>query len=285
MSFDKDKPAASTSLRASNPQLLANFAALETAANREHEFSTGGTAADQLHHKKGSARAYIQNSAPTVRVDGSAFNSHDLGSLWFDTDSSPVNEFYVLTATTPTWTAVSTEIIATLLAAARVFGDTLGVDGDFTVNSNFDVAAVSGNTDIAGTLDVTGILTTIAASVLGDGSTLAAATESGDGDRTIADKAYIEAQWTPNPASGESSKAGNNFTVKGGKTGIVQNESSVAIVFGTAFSTLLAITCTFEDAQALGRAVTISGVSVTGFTVHNTNTVAVTKIHWIAIGY
>ena len=131
MAFDKDKPASTTSLRSSNPEILANWDALETALDREHEFSTGGTVADQAHHKKGSARAYFQDAQPTTRVDGTAFTSEDLGSLWFDTNSSPDNIFYVLTVTTPTWTLVSTEIIATLLASNREFAGTLDVVGNF----------------------------------------------------------------------------------------------------------------------------------------------------------
>ncbi len=43
MAFDKDKPAATTSLRASNPEMLANNSALETALGANHEFSTGGS--------------------------------------------------------------------------------------------------------------------------------------------------------------------------------------------------------------------------------------------------
>lgn len=45
---------------------------------------------------------------------------------------------------------------------------------------------------VAGTLGVTGVLTTTAAAVLGDGSKLAAATETGDNDRTIVDLAYAK---------------------------------------------------------------------------------------------
>ncbi len=157
MAYDKDKPASSTSLRSSNPEILTNWSALEAALNREHEFSTGGTVADQAHHKKGSARAYFQDSEPATRVDGTAFTSQDLGSLWFDSNASPDNQFNVLTATSPTWTPVSTEIIATLLASARVFLDTLGVTSDFAVNTDkFTVAGATGNTVVAGTLDVTG---------------------------------------------------------------------------------------------------------------------------------
>ena len=69
----------------------------------------------------------------------------------------------------------------------------LSTTSDITISGNtFTVAGATGNTLVAGTLDVTGVLTTTAAAVLGDGSTLAAATESGDGDRTIADKKYVE---------------------------------------------------------------------------------------------
>ena len=121
MAFDKDKPAASTSLRNSNPEILANWSAIETAADREHEFSTGGTVADQFHHKKGSARAFFQDAEPGARADGTAFTSEDLGSLWFDSNASPDNQFNVLTATTPTWTPVSTEIIAVAVAAIHTW--------------------------------------------------------------------------------------------------------------------------------------------------------------------
>ena len=34
--FDKDKPASSTSLRNSNPEILANWSALETALDQDH---------------------------------------------------------------------------------------------------------------------------------------------------------------------------------------------------------------------------------------------------------
>lgn len=186
MAWNKDKPASSTSLRSSNPEILANWDTLETALNREHEFSTGGTVADQAHHKKGSARCYFQDAAPGTRIDGTAFTSEDLGSLWFDTNSTPDNQFNVLTATTPTWTPVSTEIIATLLVAARVFGSTLGVTGNFAVNTNkFTIAAATGNTVVAGTFTSAGVAT------LSDSSQMAtSAAPTADAD--LANKKYID---------------------------------------------------------------------------------------------
>ncbi len=190
MAFDKDKPASTTSLRNSNPEILANWSALEDAINREHSFSTGGTVAAQGQHTQGSAKAFSQATAPATQVDGGAFAATDLGSIWVDTDDNAV---YVLTATTPTWTPVSAEIIATLLAANRIFGGTLGVTGDFDVNTDkFNVTAASGNTTVAGTLGVTGATTltgglnaTTMAGALAMGSNkitgMADGTASGDG--------------------------------------------------------------------------------------------------------
>ncbi len=138
-----------------NDVIRDNNEALETYLNREHIFSTGGTIANQIMHKQGSARAFFQDTAPATRVDGSAFASTDLGLFWIDTNSTPDNQLNILTATTPTWTPVSTEIIAVLLASARVFGSTLGVTGNFAVNTDkFKVTASNGNTLVAGTLDI-----------------------------------------------------------------------------------------------------------------------------------
>lgn len=189
MAFDKDKPAASTSLRSSNPEILANQSQLQTAINNEHIFSGTASGTQTGDHTQGSARCYSQSSAPTTRIDGSGFLSTDLGSLWVDTDD---NAIYILTATTPTWTPVSTEIIATLLAAARVFGSTLGVTGDFAVNTNkFTVAGATGNTVIAGTLSVTGV------AIIGDLSRLATSAAPLT-PSMIANKKYVDDQITAN---------------------------------------------------------------------------------------
>ncbi len=151
--------------------------------NKEHE--TLATASAGGVHKQGSARAFFQDAAPGTQVDGSAFDSGDLGSLWFDSNSAIDNQANVLTATTPTWTPLSTEIIAVAVAAAHTWADTqtFGVSAtftggltsngnitlgagddligsatsDITINTNkFTVAGASGNTLVAGTFDSTG---------------------------------------------------------------------------------------------------------------------------------
>lgn len=72
---------------------------------------------------------------------------------------------------------------------------------DITMNTNkFTVAGATGDTAIAGTCNITGILTTTASSTLGDGSVLAAQTLPVDPPRTISDKEYVETQ-TLNPGT------------------------------------------------------------------------------------
>ncbi len=137
--FDKDKPAASTSLRASNPEMLANQSQLQTAINNEHIFSGTSAGTQTGDHTQGSARCFPQAGAPATRIDGAGFLSTDLGSLWVDTDD---NALYILTATVPTWTPVSTEVIATMLTLANTFqaitrfDDLILQDPGFYVSTN-----------------------------------------------------------------------------------------------------------------------------------------------------
>jgi len=180
--------------------------------NKEHE--TLATSSAGGVHKQGSARAFFQDAAPATQVNGDAFDSGDLGSLWFDSNSDPDNQFNVLTATTPTWTPISTEVIAVLLASNRQFAGNLTVDGtstltgavtanggitlgagvdligsstsDITINTNkFTVAGATGNTVVAGTLGVTGVAT------LGDTSALATS-GAPTADAQIANKKYAD---------------------------------------------------------------------------------------------
>lgn len=149
--------------------------------NKEHE--TLATSSEGGVHTQGSARAFFQDAAPTTQIDGTAWDSGDTGSFWFDTNASPDNLFYVLTnhASTGTWTLVSTSLIAELLAANRTFAGTLTVTGQSTFNDhinlgaaddligsstsdinfgsgNFTVAGDTGNTTIGGTASVGGTL-------------------------------------------------------------------------------------------------------------------------------
>lgn len=171
--------------------------------NKEHETlnvsSAGGV------HKQGSARAFFQDGAPTTQIDGTAWDSGDTGSFWFDTNATPDNLFYVLTnhASTGTWTLVSTSLAAEMVAAQHTWADTqtFGVSAtftggltangnitlgagddligsstsDITINTNkFTVVGATGNTVIAGTLAVTGATTVTGLITANNGVTLGA---------------------------------------------------------------------------------------------------------------
>lgn len=99
----------------------------------EVEHTTLGDGNSGGLHKPGSARAFFQDAAPTTNIDGSDFGAGDLGLLWIDSNADPDNQFNILTATTPTWTPISTEIIAVLLASNRTFAGTLTVTGIATI--------------------------------------------------------------------------------------------------------------------------------------------------------
>jgi len=227
--FDKDKPAASTSLRASNPEMLANQSQLQTAIDNEHIF-TGTSASTQTgDHTQGSARCFSQATAPATRIDGDGFLSTDLGSLWVDTDD---NQLYILTATTPTWTQISTELYETFLANPRVFLDTLGVTGKLTALADAEVTTtldVGTSLDIASTIAIVGTI---------DDDTMAAAT-----DTNIATSesivAYTDAapaaQMTPSVYAGEESVTfPNGLILKQGHSSSNPTNNTI-ITFGTPF--------------------------------------------------
>lgn len=292
MAWDKDKPAATTSLANSNPEMLENNASLETALNREHEFSTGGTLVDQIHHKKGSARAYFNDTEPATRRDGSAFNSEDLGSLWFDSNSSPDNQFNVLTATTPTWTPVSNEIIATLLASSRTFGVNLTVDGILSVGG---VVNITGTTNAA-RINLTGKLnpTDYSASnggFLTDITMAANASDKVASQRSI--KAYVDnnigsANYSPTSYSGqESVLEPNGRIIKQGQQSSVIVGSDTTESFAVAFPTAITrVTFNWKGASNIPNSntnVVLRSQSASQIKFRAINETC--TVEWIAIGY
>lgn len=192
--FDKDKPASSTSLRNSNPEMLANNAALETALDQDHDFTTGSTQTGRHNMLTLLEAADIGTGAAGVPILGAQTANGKAELVFTDEDD---NDVQITKAgdlnASANLNVVGTTALggsATLAAGADLIGS---ATSDITINTNkFTVAGATGNTVVAGTLDVTGVMTTTAASVLGDGSTLAAATTVGDGDRTIVDLAYAE---------------------------------------------------------------------------------------------
>lgn len=291
MAFDKDKPAAGTSLRASNPEILANNSQLQTAIDNEHIF-TGTAAGTQTgDHTQGSARCFSQSGAPATRIDGGAFLSTDLGSLWVDTDD---NAIYILTATVPTWTPVSTEVIATLLAANRVFAGTLGVTGDFAVNTNkFTVTAASGNTLVAGTFDVTGntvlagTLGVTGVATLGDGS-LATTQAEDDNSTQIATTAYTDRQasfsaMTSEDADTDALAEGVTYTAT--SDGFITAQARITNSGGNIFLTVDGVVVQNFNADGNGSENSVFGAVASGETFLISLSASTNKVfRWRSVG-
>jgi len=157
MAFEKGKPAPGIKAKFLDDQVRDNNDFLQPAIDNEHDFVDSVGASQTGDHTQGSARCFFASSAPATRIDGGSFKETDNGSLWIDDGD---NAFYTMTAydevvAADKWTPVSDEIIATLLASNRVFAGTLGVTGDFAVNTDkFTVDASTGNSLVAGTLDI-----------------------------------------------------------------------------------------------------------------------------------
>jgi hypothetical protein len=156
--WDKDKPASSTSLRASNPEILANWSALETALTQDHEFSTGGTNSGE--HKQIKFNAPIStptNAANKLFIYGkdvsSVIEAHILDESGNELQITSGGDLFSSTNLVITGTTTFNGS-ATLGAGDDLIGSSTS---DITFNTNkFTVAGATGNTLVAGTLDVQG---------------------------------------------------------------------------------------------------------------------------------
>ncbi|KKM80031.1 hypothetical protein LCGC14_1344010 [marine sediment metagenome] len=185
--WDKDKPAASTSLRNSQPEMLANQSALETALAQDHEFSTGGTNSGKheviTFEEESAAGASSTNEGHLQVIDGGsqpemAFTSEDGAQLQFTKDGDLYSSGGLTVVSPSTFNGNVT------------LGDgddlLLSTTSDITISGNtFTVAGATGDTVVAGTLTVTGVAT------LGASSQLASSV-SPTTDADIAPKAYVD---------------------------------------------------------------------------------------------
>lgn len=186
--FDKDKPSSSTSLRNSNPEILANWSALETAIAQDHEFSTGGTNSGNHEvltmEEESSAGASSTNELHVQAIDGGsgqpelAITSEDGNELQMTKDGDLFSSAGLTVTNASTFNGS-----ITLGAGDDLIGSSTS---DITINTNkFTVAGDTGNTLVAGTLTVTGVAT------LGDSSQMATSTAP-TSDADLANKKYVD---------------------------------------------------------------------------------------------
>ena len=123
--------------------------------NREHvDLATDSVGGE---HVQGSARAWFQDAAPGLQPDGTALAAGDTGMLWFDTNATPDNLAYVLTATTPTWTLLSTSITGETLTWTPLQTFTAGIlsNDDITLGAGDDLVGAADSVINMNAFDVT----------------------------------------------------------------------------------------------------------------------------------
>ncbi len=156
--WNKDKPSSSTSLRNSNPEILANWSALETSFGAHHEFSTGGTnSGDNLRIKFNAPISTPTNAANKLFIYGkdvsAVIEAHILDESGNELQITSAGDLFSSAGLTVTG-ASTFNGSATLGAGDDLIGSSTS---DITFNTNkFTVAGATGNTLVAGTLDVTG---------------------------------------------------------------------------------------------------------------------------------
>ncbi len=214
---------------------------------------------------------YFQASTPTKKPDGSTnLDANDLGRIWIDSDDLVK---YVFTAVTPTWTAYPSLTAANTFAVPPTW--TLGV----IANNTFLTATDNAGTGTANLIKAN----TSDLAVLPDGALLDAATESGDGDRTIADKGYVDAgqggqEFQVTDATDESviGAVGSFVDIDSMTTTQTFNGGKVLIMFVGTYRTL-------NDVQ-LDFAINVGGANVQVVSIDDNQGATIPKavsIHWL----
>lgn len=288
--WDKDKPASSTSLRNSNPEMLANQSALETALAQDHEFSTGGTNSGNHEvltmEEESSAGASSTNELHVQAIDGGS------GQPEFAITSEDGDELQM----TKDGDLFSSDGLTVTEGATFNGGITLGAGddligsatSDITFNTNkFTVAGATGNTLVAGTLTVTGVAT------LGDTSALATSGAPA-ADAQIANKKYVDdnigsANWTPTSYAGEESiTLPNGLILKQGIESVAGNTTD-EVTYAVAFPSAFTNSWVSFNAQAVAlidaaNSKAKGGSETTVLLVTNGHT-STQNISWYVIGY
>ncbi|HEB28795.1 MAG TPA: hypothetical protein ENI05_13710 [Porticoccus sp.] len=287
--FDKDKPAASTSLRSSNPEILANWSQIQTALNLDHEFA--GTAAGTQTGKhevltmqeESSAGASSTNEGHFQIIDGGsqpelAFTSEDGDELQFTKDGDLYSSDNLVVDGTSTLTgAIGAGASITLGTGADLIGA-----ADSVLNMNaFDVSAAGDMTvvtsNIGSTIAITG---TLDEDAMGSDSAVSLATQ-----QSI--KAYADSLVAPTYSGGQSYTFNGGLIFKHGEVTVGGN-STVEITYGAAFptefisaqATLKTNTATVESPAHVRSK---SGSTTSILQVTNAHT-ATSSVYWQAWG-
>lgn len=295
MAWDKREPIEGILAPDLNDVIRDNNDALEAALDAWIRFATGGTQTGQP--RQGSARVYFQDAVPTARLDGEYFDSADLGCVWIDTNSSPDNQVNILTAAdgagTETWTPISTEIIAVLVAQINTWAlaQTFSAAAVFSVPPTFTLGAVLNNAYLTaknaagdGTIDLIKANASNVPTVPDD--TANATSGAPTANASLANKKYVDDQMAA--STGPSYSGGESHTLAGGliiKMGTVATGGgTTAVTFGVAFlNALVSVQVTGRRSTVSGNDTTTKSESVSGFSI--TTDGQTPNFYWTAIGY
>lgn len=257
--YDTATPAGSDDPAEADDRMREIKAAVQERENVDHYWPLTGTEvsdADAGEHRKVTLRT---GSAPSAVADKGFVYAKDVGDkaelFYIDEDGNEIQ----LTSK----------------------GQYLANDTNLTATDNAGTGSV--NLIKASTSDL---------AVLSDGAVLAAATESGDGDRTIADKAWADAapaaQMTPTSYAAEQSITfANGLILKHGlDSRSYAADSTKTITFGTAFPTAIvsaSATIAKNNATANGSANALSTTTV--LTLSNDGSGGGINIYWQVWGY
>lgn len=161
----KTKPAGNDALSISDDNIRLNNTAIEAALDQDHDFTTSGTQTGKHEvltmQEESSAGASSTNELHVQAIDGGsgqpelAVTSEDGNELQITKDGDLHSSAGLTVDGTTTLTGAMTANGGITLGAGN---DLIGsATSDITMNTNkFTVAGATGNTGVAGTLDVTG---------------------------------------------------------------------------------------------------------------------------------
>ena len=282
--WDKDKPSSSTSLRNSNPEILANWSALETSFGAFHEYSTGGSNTGENL----SIKFNTPISTPTNAANKSFLYEKDVSAVvelhWLDESGNELQ----MTSGGDLFSSAG----LTVTSASTFNGNiTLGAGSDITISGNtFTVAGTTGNTLIAGTLDVTGNIDPTTYETT-NGGFLDEDDMSSDSATKVASqqsiKAFVDGITDPAYSGGESHTFEGGLIIKMGSAAVSAN-AAATVTFGVAFpNAVVSATVTYRrnaEEAAAGGEIWIKTKAVGSLVVYNAiDTTA--DFDWVVIGY
>lgn len=292
--FDKDKPAATTSLRNSNPEILTNWSDLQTALNQDHEFVNAASGQQSGEHTQ--VKFFAPISTPSNAANKAFLYSKDVDSVvelhWEDESGNEVQMTSLgglFSSASLTVTASATFNGGITLGAGDTFQGSSTSDILFNVDK-FTVLGSNGNTAVGGTLVVAGVTTlsgNLAATTMSGALAMGSNKITGLASGTTSGDALHRGQYAPvSYAGGESITFPNGFIMKSGISGSISGNSQATITFNVAFpNAVISVTVTkTESVTTRESAWSTKTVGTSSFVIVNHDGAA-DEFYWMVIGH